>query len=73
MMGGDTSSGVIEQIGDAEVVPRTQLQQTGETDHGLTYQCPRCGYEWITEFCDCPECGWAGMCQPGFGGEECSI
>jgi len=46
-----------------EVVPRTDLTQTGETDYGPVYECPRCGYQHVSEYCDCPFCGWAGMCQ----------
>lgn len=57
-------------IADTEIIPRDELEQTGETAHGPTYQCPRCEYESVTEDCDCPECGWAGMCQKGWRGSE---
>jgi len=53
-------------LGDTEIVPREELERTGETWHGPTYRCPRCGYKWVTEDCDCPECYWAGMCQEGW-------
>lgn len=65
-MPSDQSATGIDRIGDAEVVPRDDLEQTGETEFGPTFRCPRCGYDWITEDCDCPECGWAGMCQEGW-------
>jgi len=57
------SSDDTERIGDIEVIPRNELEKTGKTEYGPTYRCPRCGYEWITEYCDCPDCAWAGMCQ----------
>lgn len=58
------------RLGDREVVPRGQLTQTGATEHGPTYQCPRCEYAHVSEYCDCPECGWAGMCQPEFDSDD---
>lgn len=54
------------QITDRTILPRAELEQTGETGHGPTYRCPRCGFGSVSEYCDCPECGWAGMCQEGF-------
>lgn len=55
------------QLGDCEIVPREDLEQTDDDDeYGLYYRCPRCGYEFVAEYCDCPECLWAGMCQEGF-------
>jgi lipopolysaccharide biosynthesis regulator YciM len=53
-----------------EVVPRADLTQTGETDHGPVYECPRCGYRHVSEYCDCPFCGWAGMCQEEWVGSD---
>ena len=55
-------------VGDTEVVPRKQLKQVGENEYGPVYECPRCGFP-ISDYCDCPECGWAGMCQEEFGGD----
>lgn len=54
------------QIGDTTVIPRDELEDTGGTEHGPTYRCPRCGYSVVSEYCDCPDCGWAGMCQEEF-------
>lgn len=56
------------EITTTTVVPRDELEKTGETEYGPAYRCPRCGYDHITEYCDCPECGWAGMCQEEFDG-----
>lgn len=56
-----------ERIGDSEIVPRDELEQTGDIEGVPVYHCPRCDYQRITEDCDCPECGWAGMCQEGWG------
>ena len=52
-------------IGDTEVIPREQLEKTADSEHGPCYRCPRCGFPYVTEHCDCPECLWAGMCQKG--------
>lgn len=53
-------------IGKTEIVSREVLEQTGTNEFGPTYRCPRCDYPSISEYCDCPECGWAGMCQEGW-------
>ena len=55
-----------DRLGDTEIVPREELEQTGDIEGVPVYACPRCDYQWITEDCDCPECGWAGMCQEGW-------
>jgi lipopolysaccharide biosynthesis regulator YciM len=60
------SQGGDERIRDTEIISRNQLEKTGENEHGPTYRCPRCGFKFVTEYCDCPECLWAGMCQEGF-------
>jgi len=52
-----------ERIEDTEIVPREELEQTGNIEGVPVYACPRCDYQRITEDCDCPDCGWAGMCQ----------
>lgn len=62
----DTCVDGIERIGDREVISRENLEHTADTEHGPTYRCPRCGYEWVHEYFDCPECLWAGMCQEGW-------
>lgn len=54
-------------VEDTEIIPREELEETADSEHGPTYRCPRCGYEFVTEYCDCPDCGWAGMCQKGWG------
>lgn len=53
-------------IGDCEIIAREDLEKTCETEYGPNYRCPRCGYDLVTEYCDCPDCGWAGMCQEGW-------
>jgi rubrerythrin len=65
MMNNDSSEDSY-RIGDAEIVPRNQLEQTGDIEGVPVYACPRCDYQWITEDCDCPDCLWAGMCQEGW-------
>ena len=50
-------------IGDAEVIPREELEKTAEDEDGPHYRCPRCEYPYVNEYCDCPACLWAGMCQ----------
>lgn len=55
-----------ETIEDTTVVPREGLEKTGHDLHGPYYRCPRCDHEYINEYCDCPDCGWAGMCQEEF-------
>ena len=66
MTGDATDSDGVPQIKTTEVVPRSELEKTGETEHGPVYECPRCGYSDVSEYCDCPKCNWAGMCQEGF-------
>ena len=66
-MPSDESLNGTERISDTEIIPRDKLEQTGENEHGPSYRCPRCGFGWVTEHCDCPECLWAGMCQEGWG------
>lgn len=55
-----------ERIGDTEIIPRAELEKTADTEYGPTYRCPRCGWEWVHEHVDCPECLWKGMCQEGW-------
>lgn len=62
----DTDTNDTDRIDDTEIVSRDGLKRTGETEYGPTYRCPRCGHDWVTEHCDCPECLWAGMCQEGW-------
>ena len=62
----DTYENDTERIGDAEIIPRDELEKTGENEYGPTYRCPRCGYEFVTEHLDCSQCLWAGMCQEGW-------
>lgn len=57
------------RLGIREVVPREYLELVEDADHGKVYECPRC-YSRVTEYCDCPTCGWAGMCQPEFGDSD---
>jgi lipopolysaccharide biosynthesis regulator YciM len=54
------------RIGDTTIIPRSELEQTAKDEYGFRYRCPRCGYDYVTEYCDCPECLWAGMCQVGW-------
>jgi len=65
-MPSDESLDGTERISDTEIIPRDKLEQTGENEHGPSYRCPRCGFGFVTEHCDCPECLWAGMCQEGW-------
>lgn len=65
-------------IHDTEIIPREHLEETGEIeDRGEdtpVYSCPRCPFKHVSEHCDCPECGWAGMCQPGWAdGRLCAV
>lgn len=54
------------ELGRTTIVPRSDLEHTADTEHGPTYRCPNCGYDYVHEYCDCPECLWAGMCQEGW-------
>lgn len=63
--GGQAADG-INRIGDTTIIPRSHLEQTARDEYGARYRCPRCGYDYVTEYCDCPECLWAGMCQVGW-------
>ena len=53
----DNSLDGTDRIDDTEIVPRDELEQTGDIEGVPVYGCPRCDYQWITEDCDCPECG----------------
>jgi len=59
--------GINQAVGDTTIIPRSELEETAEDEYGKRYRCPRCGYDYVTEYCDCPECLWSGMCQTGWG------
>ncbi|MEZ3117814.1 hypothetical protein RYH80_18005 [Halobaculum sp. MBLA0147] len=60
-------------IRDDEVVEESELTRLGTSDYSddPVYRCPRCGDGQMEKYLDCPICGWAGMCQPGFEPDRC--
>jgi len=70
MSSSSTESDVDQSIGKTEVFQPDELTQNGQNEYGPIYECPRCPYDFVSEYCDCPLCGWAGMCQEEFNGSE---